>query len=272
MANTFIDARKTSKEHKMILIFAILGIVLFVYLSARGNYYLEKHPGKSILIAFLSSLTTIGDAPFAVSFQGDFLKNFVIEALITTFFLWCVIDTKILNRHYTDGEQCGTAKWQTPATIKKFNKRYTEPYGEPFAKGNENTIFSKNCQFSMNTRHTGLNNNVMVIGGPGSGKSFNIVRPNLLQAPKFCSNVVLDPSAELMQTTGKFFEEQNFDIRVFNLTDMSHSHRYNPFRYLRKEEDVLTLIECFIKNTETPGKTGGDQFWESATRWLMVES
>lgn len=96
--------------------------------------------------------------------------------------------------------------------------------------------------------------------------SYNIVRPNLLQA--YGSYVVTDPSGELLRTTGAFFS-QEYDIRVFNLTDMSHSHRYNPFEYLRGEEDVLTLIDCLITNTQGDSHSSSDPFWEKAETALL---
>lgn len=60
-----------------------------------------------------------------------------------------------------------------------------------------------------------------------------------------------------------------YEIKVFNLTDMAHSHCYNPFHYLRGEEDVLTLINCLIKNTESGSKGGADPFWENSEMALL---
>ena len=52
------------------------------------------------------------------------------------------------------------------------------------------------------------------------------------------------------------FEDAGYEIKVFNLCDMPHSNCYNPFEYLRGEEDVLTLISCLIKNTEEKERAG----------------
>ena len=81
--------------------------------------------------------------------------------------------------------------------------------------------------------------------------------------------IILIRSGELLSTTGKFFEERGYEIKVFNLTDMAHSHCYNPFHYLRGEEDVLTLINCLIKNTESGSKGGADPFWENSEMALL---
>lgn len=267
MANSFINAQKTHKERKIQIVCVILSILALAYLCARGSYYIAIHPDTPAFVALIMSTETLAEKPFAVLFNKQFFSLFGISSILAGFIVWCAYDHMILNKHYTDGEQCGTAKWQTVSSIKNYNRKYTAPYGKPIADGAENTINSKHCQMSMNTRQTGLNNNSMVIGGPGSGKSYNIVRPNLLQ--KYGSYVITDPSGELLATTGKFFEENDYDIRVFNLTDMAHSHCYNPFNYLRGEEDVLTLIECLIKNTEGQNKSGGDPFWEKAETALL---
>lgn len=266
MANSFIDIKKVHRQKMINIATAIFTVILVVYLCARGSYYVKDHPDTPEFVAIIMSLSGSFD-PFAVSFDQKFFQIFAPVMIVVGAAAFFAHDQKVLNRHYTDGEQYGTAKWQSVESIKFYNRKFTEPVGKPYADSPQNTILSKNCQLSMNTRHTGLNNNSMIIGGPGSGKSYNIVRPNLLQ--KYGSYIVTDPSAELLKTTGRFFEDNGYDIRVFDLTDMPHSHRYNPFRYVRNEEDVLTMIQCLIKSTESDGKSGGDPFWEKAETALL---
>ena len=43
------------------------------------------------------------------------------------------------------------------------------------------TILAQNHMLSCNTRQTGLNNNMLVIGPSGAGKTRNVLKPNLLQ-------------------------------------------------------------------------------------------
>lgn len=144
--------------------------------------------------------------------------------------------------------------WQTPESIQTFNQAHNAPYGQSVAEGEENFILSKHCQLGCDSKKTGLNDNIMVIGGPGTGKNYNVILPNLLQGHD--SYVVLDVCGELLATTGKFFESRGYHIRLLNMMDMAHSHGYNPFRYLRDEKDIDTLIECLFVNL---GKTPKDQ-------------
>lgn len=141
-----------------------------------------------------------------------------------------------------------------------------------FAKPDEtprghNMIFSKEIYMSMNTRKTRRNNNVMVIGGSGTGKSRFVVKPNMLQAN--CSYVITDPSGELLETMGSYLEREGYEVRVFNLVQMNHSNCYNPFHYIRNDEGVLTMINALIKNTTPKGSSSNDPFWEKAETALL---
>ena len=71
-----------------------------------------------------------------------------------------------------------------------------------------------------------------------------------------------------MATTGNFLIERGYEIRVLNLVDMAHSNTYNPFRYIEKEEDVMTLINCLI-NCTSDGQKGSDPFWEKSETALL---
>ena len=266
MANGFINYEKQKNDRIINIIFGLMGVLILAYISARGSYYVAENPETSVAMAPLMTIDTISTMPLAIRFDKTFLTIFVFYFMIAGFIFYTAWSTRSMNKHYKDYEQCGTASWQTPKTIKQFNRQYNEPFGKPIADSPMNTIYSKHCQLTMDTGHTNLNNNAMIIGGPGSGKSFNIVRPNLLQ--KYGSYVVTDPSGELLSTTGKFFEENGYKLKVFNLVDMQHSDCYNPFVYIRGEEDVLTLIQCLMNST-TEGKKSGDPFWEKSETALL---
>lgn len=145
-----------------------------------------------------------------------------------------------------------------------FMKKSVRPDDAPETK---NMIFSKEVYMSMDTRKTRRNNNVLVIGGSGAGKSRFVVKPNLLQAN--CSYVITDPSGELLETMGSYLERKGYEVRVFNLVQMEHSNTYNPFNYIRNDQGVLTMINALIKNTTPKGSSSNDPFWEKAETALL---
>ena len=118
-----------------------------------------------------------------------------------------------------------------------------------------------------------LNLNQIILGGSGTGKSRFFVKPNLLMCNT--SYIVTDPSGELVQACGKMLMNHGYKIKVFNLNDMKHSSNYNPFHYLRdyngeiNANNVIKMINVFMMNTKAEGASGGDPFWDDATRLLL---
>ena len=150
------------------------------------------------------------------------------------------------------------------ALAKGINKKTGRPSQ---GTGSQNMIFTKEIFMSMNTRKTRRNNNVLVIGGSGTGKSRFMVKPNMLQANS--SFIITDPSGELLESMGGFLERMGYEVRVFNLVEMGHSNCYNPFHYIRNQEGVLIMINALIKNTTPKGSSSSDPFWEKAETALL---
>ena len=130
-----------------------------------------------------------------------------------------------------------------------------------------NMIFSDSVRFNMN-KMSNLNNNVVVVGGPGTGKTRGIIKPNMLQFNT--SFVVTDPKGELMHDIGAALIKHGYHVKCFNLNEMEYSGGYNPFRYIRSDEQVLVLIDCLIKNTDDSKASKGDQFFAQAEKALFL--
>lgn len=137
-----------------------------------------------------------------------------------------------------------------------------------------NILLTQEVRMSLNTRQHRENLNVLVIGGSGSGKSRFYVKPNLMQLNT--SYVVTDPKGELLRSCGKLLQKAGYEIRVFNLIDMSHSNNYNPFNYVYDKDGnmnktyVMKMVNCLMKNTKQEGAGGSDQFWDDSTKALTL--
>ena len=111
---------------------------------------------------------------------------------------------------------------------------------------------------------------MLVIGGSGSGKTRFYLKPNLMQteSEKYpVSFVITDPKGTILLEMGDFLEIQGYEIKVLNTIDFAKSHKYNPFRYIRSEKDILKFVTALIANTKGEGK-GGDDFWVKAETLL----
>ena len=88
----------------------------------------------------------------------------------------------------------------------------------------------------------------------GAGKTLFYAKPNLLQASNN-SYIILDPKAEILRDTGYLLEEKGYEVRVLDLINMDKSHCYNPFVYLKNDNDVQKLVTNLFKSTTPKRKS-----------------
>ena len=71
-------------------------------------------------------------------------------------------------------------------------------------------ILAKGKYINNNTRETGLNNNDLVIGVSGAGKTRGYVMPNVLQGNE--SMIVVDTKNQLCKTMSEQLKEKGYEI------------------------------------------------------------
>jgi type IV secretion system protein VirD4 len=82
--------------------------------------------------------------------------------------------------------------------------------------------------------------------------------------------VILDPKGEILKDVGHLLEAKGYRIRVLDLINMEKSHCYNPFVYLRSENDVQRLVTNLFKATTPKGSKSSDPFWDTAASMLLM--
>lgn len=170
--------------------------------------------------------------------------------------IWLVVYFRKKNaKKYRHGVEYGSARWGTPEDIK--------PFIDP--------DFSKNILLTQTERimlgrnkvpKYNINKNVLVIGGSGSGKTRFHVKPNLMQMN--CSYCVTDPKGTVVLECGKMLQRGGYEIKILNTITFKESMKYNPFRYIRSENDILKLVNCIMENTKGEDSKGGEDFWAKA--------
>lgn len=199
-----------------------------------------------------------------ISYWNDKSIIFLGAFVLVWFFLF--IYSYASQHELRTGEEFGTAKWGDIGEINKRLACAVTCYFLCFKYkkiDNKNKIISEKVRISYNGDDTLLNNNMMIIGGSGAGKTAFFITPNALM--DFGSNVHTDPKGSLVGEIGNYLESMGRRVLSLDLVDFHKSCRYNPFKYIRKSSDVVKLITNLIANT-TPGNArGGDPFWESAT-------
>lgn len=190
--------------------------------------------------------------------MADIAAQFQQKIAITTEEQKAAAEAKAKKAYETELQNFYSGK----GSAEKIKKKYE----------NADALFTKTERISI--FNYVLNNNTMILGGSGSGKTRGFVMPNVLQAHS--SFVITDPKGEILEKAGYFLEVvKGYKIHVLNLDDKSKSDGYNPFAYIHPErqgyeERVLMLIEAIIINTDGGEKKGGsDPFWDKAERLFL---
>ena len=233
------------------LMLAVIGIIPVIWFALLVAPYLS-----SGLMGILDGVPEAMNHPFSIRLCGDSVKTVLIFLLSYGMGIGIYISTK---KHYRRGEEHGSAKW---GNVKKINRRYRE---KRFTK---NKLLNMHVRISYNMRKHLRNVLTVVIGGSGSGKTRFFAKPNLMQANT--SFVVLDPKGENLRDTGYLLEEKGYEVRVLDLINMEKSHCYNPFVYLKDDNDVQRLVTNLFKATTPKGSQSNDPFWDTAASMLLM--
>lgn len=268
-----------SKKKKTYLITAVVILIIYiliVFYYIHIKLVMMENPGMDFVNGMTEGMNDILSQPFAIFPLPPGIPKFILLTLLLSGFVGLIMWESAKNRaHYKDTEAQGAARWLEEKDLAMYDRKFTEPFGKPTHDGKGNMILSRDMWMSMDNRgiadhnnHNGRNMNVFAIGGSGAGKTFGLVGPNLLQAN--CSYIVTDPSGELFQNYGYFFEYMGYRVKCFNLDHMEKGNHYNPFNYIHSDKDIEVLVNTLITNTNPPEKTGGDPFWEKSETALLL--
>ena len=127
----------------------------------------------------------------------------------------------------------------------------------------EKAVFSTDCE------KTGLNNNVIVCAGSGSGKTMSIMEPRLLETYN-SSLVVTCTKRRIVQKYRELFAERGYNVLELNFTDPIKSDvAYDPLSYVSSNSDIAFLASSIVM--AHPGKINSpsDPFWDDSAISLL---
>lgn len=138
-------------------------------------------------------------------------------------------------------------------------------------------ILAKDVFASNDTWVTGLNNNDLLVGPSGGGKTRGYVIPNILHAQD--SLIVADTKGNLRRLYGKHLEEQGYQVMHLDFTDVAATPwGYNPLAYIREcrdseanhdgdyynEQDIKKVAQIICPNTNSK-----EPFWDQAAQMYL---
>lgn len=230
---------------------SILGIIPTIWLALLIAPYVSG--GLSLIIKEFPNAI---NEPFHLSWCSDSVRTILIFILAYIMVISIYLSSQ---KNYRRREEHGSAKW---GIAREVNKKYKQM---PISN---NKILTQNVGLGLNGKKHRRNLNVLVCGGSGAGKTRFYCKPNIMQTNT--SFVVLDPKGEIVRDLGHLLEKSGYEVKVLDLINMEKSHCYNPFVYLKSDNDVQKLVTNLFKATTPKGSSSNDPFWDTAASMLLL--
>ena len=239
------------KNDNTTIIACIFGAILTIWIALLIAPYVDNG-----LVGIINNLSNITDNFYDIKL----CKNSLNTVLFFLLFYFLGIATYYSTRkNYRKREEHGSAKWGNSRNIRnKYKDKQID----------KNKLLTQNVCIGFDGRKHRRNLNTLVCGGSGAGKTRFYCKPNIMQCNT--SLVILDPKGEMLRDTGELLTKRGYEIRVLDLINMEKSHCYNPFVYLKDDNDVQKLVTNLFKSTTPKGSSSNDPFWDTAASMLLL--
>ena len=122
-------------------------------------------------------------------------------------------------------------------------------------------VFTQHIAANADSWQTGMNNNILVLGCSGSGKTRNHLKPNLMQCQG--SYIVLDTKGSLYDEMGAYLALQGYKVDQLDFTTMGGTCGYDPLHQVRIEngkpnqQDIIAIASAICPKEAQQS----DPFW-----------
>ena len=233
------------KEHNP-LILCLFGIIPVVWLGLLIAP--TAHGGLPEIVA---RFPAVMNDPFHIELCGDSLKTVLVLLCAYGLAVGVILSSR---RNYRRGEEHGSAKWGSARTV---NRKYRAATPEA------NKIFTQNVRMGLDGRKH-----------HGRGRRQRRRQDEVLRKAESMSGqhelYRTGPEGRALRSTGHLLRQKGYEVRVLDLLNMEKSHCYNPFVYLRDDNDVQRLVTNLFKSTTPKGSQSNDPFWDTAASMLLL--
>jgi len=236
---------------KQRIILSIVGIIPTIWLALLIAPFTQKG-----LISIINNFNKVISNPFEITICEDSLNTVLFSLIAYGISIGIYFSTR---KNYRRREEYGSAKW---GYVKDIDRKYKD---KNFIN---NKILTQNFYLGLNGRNHRRNLNVLICGGSGAGKTRFYAKPNVMQCN--CSMVILDPKGEILRDTGALLERKGYEVKVLDLINMDKSFGYNPFIYIKTDNDIQRLVTNLFKSTTPKGSQSNDPFWDTAASMLLL--
>lgn len=123
-------------------------------------------------------------------------------------------------------------------------------------------IAAKGCVYSSDSTVTGLNNNRIVVGGSGSGKTMSITEPCLLHS--YERNLIITATkSRIVHKYRPVLLERGYRVEVMDFSCLANcTVGYDPMQFIRNSEDVEFFARSLVLANPRKEQSSADPYWD----------
>lgn len=135
----------------------------------------------------------------------------------------------------------------------------------------EQIILGAGCTYSTDCTETQLNNNVIVVGGSGSGKTMSIIEPRLLETTHSSSMITVS-KRYLVKKYMPIFQKRGYTVWDLNLSSPEESNVfYDPLQFIKSYADINFLASGIVNAEPKKQKNlTADPYWDQGAQSLLA--
>lgn len=130
-------------------------------------------------------------------------------------------------------------------------------------------ILGEDAIFSTDSNLTGINNNAIIVGSSGSGKTMSYIEPRLLDTEK-SSLVVTLTKRRLVQKYKAMFKAKGYKVYDLDFVHPASADiAYDPLAYVTSYADVRFLADSIVKANPRKDQSHADPYWDESASSLL---
>ena len=124
---------------------------------------------------------------------------------------------------------------------------------------NDKLYLGENAVFPADPELTGINANVAVVGGTGTGKTVSCVLPMLLHNTD-ASMVIPVSKKKIIYQTKDVLEANGYNVQIIDFSKGESTIGFNPMAYLKDDNDVANMAHALVGTQKHE-----DKYWEDVS-------
>ena len=120
----------------------------------------------------------------------------------------------------------------------------------------------ENCIFSSDSQKTGLNNNILVIGTSGCGKTVSIIEPRILET--FNKSLIATVTKRrIVKKYSMVMRRQGYKVLDLNFVRPGEGNcGYDPLMHISSYNDITFLARSIVMANPQKAQSNADPYWD----------